>query len=97
MRLNTAEEAAEILLNDHDGSEMDSGHSFDETSSSDVEETSESEICSNNDSSFETSYFGCKIMFNQTVVKLNGHPSKQANAPGEMRRAISSHLTSTRT
>ena len=32
VRLHTAEEAAEILLKDHDNSEMDSGDSLDETS-----------------------------------------------------------------
>ena len=45
----TAEEAAKILLNDRDDGEMDSGDSLDKTSSSDVEETSESERCSNSD------------------------------------------------
>ena len=45
----TAEEAAEILLNDRDDGEMDSGDSLDKTSSSHVEETSESERCSNSD------------------------------------------------
>ena len=60
----TAEEAAEILLNDRDDGEMDSGDSLDKTSSSDVEETSESERCSNSDSSFDTSYSGSKMMIN---------------------------------
>ena len=48
---------------------MDSGDSFDEASSSDVEETSVSQICRDSDNSFDTSYSGCKI-FNQTVAKL---------------------------
>ena len=39
-RLHTAEEPPEILVNDYDDGEMESGNSLDETSSSDVEETS---------------------------------------------------------
>ena len=39
-RLYTAEEPPEILVNDYDDGEMESGNSLDETSSSDVEETS---------------------------------------------------------
>ena len=71
----TAEEAAEMLVKDYDDGEMNSGDSLDETSSLDVEETSESQICRDSDNSFDTSYSGCK-MFNKIVTKLWGHPSK---------------------
>ena len=48
-RLYTAEEAAKILVNDDNDGEMGSADSLDETSSSDTEFTSESEIRSNSD------------------------------------------------
>ena len=64
-RLYTVEEAAEMLVKDYDGGEMNSGDLLDETFGSDIEETSESQICTDSDNSFDTSYSRCK-MFNQT-------------------------------
>ena len=95
----TAEEAAEILANtedDEDNGEMDSADSLDESSSSGAEETSESNI-SSDEVEFDNSYSRRKLMLNQMTIRQRGRPCKRAGTRGGGARATTSCMRSMRT
>ena len=95
----TAEEAAEIPANtedDKENGEMDSADSLDESSSSGAEETSESNI-SSDEAEFDNSYSGRKIMLNQMTIRQRGRPCKRARTTGGGARATTSCMRSIRT
>ena len=75
---------------------MDSADSPDESSSSGAEETSESNISSDEDE-FDSSYSGRKIMLNQMTIRLRGRPCKRARTRGGGARATTSCIRSIRT
>ena len=95
----TAEEAVDLLANtedDENNGEMDSADSLDESSSSGAEETSESNIISDEDE-FDNSYSGRKIMLNQMTIRQRGRPCKHARTRGGGARATTSCMRSIRT
>ena len=74
---------------------MDSADSLDESSSSGAEETSESNISSDDDE-FDHSYSGRKIILNQMTTRQRGRPCKRARTRGGGARATTSCMRSTR-
>ena len=92
----TAEEAAEVLANtedDEENGEMDLADSLDESSSSGAEETSDSNISSDEDE-FDNFYSGRKIMLNQMTIRQRGRPRKRARTKGGGARTTTSCMRS---